>query len=161
MVWTYFPCPYSLAPYFLSLLALKISLRNFFTTLLEGTRLLDFWVHYPTLPYSKLKNHYSLGPAWQLRVTLDIISNSCDVYEDKCLEYIVPLAFIPFALSLSDGKREFPTTFWSPLSSIKTALTVISRESVLSLREEICQFFPQQQVDNPQSYDPPTKRCRY
>ena len=24
--------------------------------------LLDFWVHYPTLPYSKLKNHYSLGP---------------------------------------------------------------------------------------------------
>ena len=42
--------------------AAKFSLRNFFTTLLEGTRLLDFWVHYPTLPYSKLKNHYSLGP---------------------------------------------------------------------------------------------------
>ena len=47
------------------LLALKISLRNFFTTLLEGTRLLDFSVHYPTLPYSKLKNHYSLGPVFQ------------------------------------------------------------------------------------------------
>ena len=47
------------------LLALKISLRNFFTTLLEGTRLLDFWVHYPTLPYSKLKNHYSQGPGWK------------------------------------------------------------------------------------------------
>merc|ERR1712218_319710 len=48
---------------FLSLLALKINLRNFFTTLLEGTRLLDFSVHYPTLPYSKLKTHYSQGPA--------------------------------------------------------------------------------------------------
>ena len=51
---------------FLSLLALKINLRNFFTTLLEGTRLLDFWVHYPTLPYSKLKIHYSLGPGGNL-----------------------------------------------------------------------------------------------
>ena len=39
------------------------NVRNFFTTLLAITRLLDFWVHYPTLPYSKLKNHYSLGPA--------------------------------------------------------------------------------------------------
>ena len=29
--------------------AAKFSLQNFFTTLLEGTRLLDFWVHYPTL----------------------------------------------------------------------------------------------------------------
>ena len=68
MVWTCFPCPYSLAPYFLSLLALKINLRNFFTTLLEGTWLLDFWVHYPTLPYSKLKNHYSLGPAHGIEI---------------------------------------------------------------------------------------------
>ena len=50
---------------FLSLWALKISLRNFFSTLLEGTRLLDFWVHYPTLPYSKLTNHYSLGPDYE------------------------------------------------------------------------------------------------
>ena len=36
--------------------------KNFFTTLLAITRLLDFWVHYPTLPYPKLKNHYPSGP---------------------------------------------------------------------------------------------------
>ena len=52
---------------FLSLLALKISLRDFFTILLEGTGLLDFWVHYPTLSYSKLKKHSSLGPALNMR----------------------------------------------------------------------------------------------
>ena len=38
-------------------------LWKFFTTLLAITRLLDFWVHYPTLPYPKLKNHYPSGPA--------------------------------------------------------------------------------------------------
>ena len=41
-----------------------IKLWNFVTTLLAITRLLDFWVHYPTLPYLKLKNHYSSGPAY-------------------------------------------------------------------------------------------------
>ena len=40
----------------------SIGLWKFFTTLLEGTRLLDFWVHFPTLPYPKLKNHYPSGP---------------------------------------------------------------------------------------------------
>ena len=43
-------------------LAGSIRLWKFFTTLPEGTRLLDFWVHYPTLPYPKLKNHYPSGP---------------------------------------------------------------------------------------------------
>ena len=43
----------------------SIRLWKFFTTLPEGTRLLDFWVHYPTLPYPKLKNHYPSGPAPQ------------------------------------------------------------------------------------------------
>ena len=36
--------------------------RKNFTTLLAITRLLDFWVHYPTLTYPKLKNHYPSGP---------------------------------------------------------------------------------------------------
>ena len=45
-------------------LAGSINLRKIFTTLLAITRLLDFWVHYPTLPYPKLKNHYSSGPAY-------------------------------------------------------------------------------------------------
>ena len=40
-----------------------MNIRKFFTTLLAITRLLDFWVHYPTLPYPKLKNHYLSGPA--------------------------------------------------------------------------------------------------
>ena len=44
-------------------LARSIRLWKFVTTLPEGTRLLDFWVHYPTLPYPKLKNHYPSGPA--------------------------------------------------------------------------------------------------
>ena len=43
-------------------LAGSIRLWKFFTTLPEGTRLLDFWVHYPTLPLPKLKNHYLSGP---------------------------------------------------------------------------------------------------
>ena len=46
------------------LLALKISLRNFFTTLLEGTRLLS------SLPYSKVKNHYSQGPDYMAQNTV-------------------------------------------------------------------------------------------
>ena len=33
-----------------------------FTTLLAITRLLDFWGHYPNLPYPKLKNHHPSGP---------------------------------------------------------------------------------------------------
>ena len=48
-------------PYFF--LAGSMNVRIFFTTLLAITRLLDFWVHYPTLPYPKLKNHYPSGPA--------------------------------------------------------------------------------------------------
>ena len=44
-------------------LAGLMNVRNFFTTLLAITRLLDSWVHYPTLPYTKLKNHYPSGPA--------------------------------------------------------------------------------------------------
>ena len=43
-------------------LARSIRLWKFVTTLPEGTRLLDFWAHYPTLPYPKLKNHYPSGP---------------------------------------------------------------------------------------------------
>ena len=46
-------------------LAWPINLSKTFTTLLAITRLLDFWVHYPTLPYPKLKNHYPSGPDWQ------------------------------------------------------------------------------------------------
>ena len=37
-------------------------LWKLFTTLLAITRLLDFQVHYPTLPYPNLKNHYPSGP---------------------------------------------------------------------------------------------------
>ena len=44
-------------PYFF--LAGLMNLRIFFF------RLLDFWVHYHTLPYPKLKNHYPSGPAGQ------------------------------------------------------------------------------------------------
>ena len=44
-----------------------MNVRKFFTTLLAITWLLDFWVHYPTLPYPKLKYHYPSGPAKQSR----------------------------------------------------------------------------------------------
>ena len=40
-----------------------IKLWKFVTTLLAITRLLNFWVHYPTLPYPKVINHYPSGPA--------------------------------------------------------------------------------------------------
>ena len=57
-------------------LAGLMNVRKFCTTLLAITRLLDFWVHYPTLPYPKLKNHYPSGPAAYMLTSHNCV-NTC------------------------------------------------------------------------------------
>ena len=52
--------PTSLAVLFFGWVNERLNSFHYPTRYYSTTR---FWVHYPTLPYPKLKNHYPSGPA--------------------------------------------------------------------------------------------------
>ena len=128
-------------PYFY-LAGLKDVGKNF-TTLLAITRLLDFWVHYPTLPYPKLKNHYPSGPGygifynvfiqgikWALRCKLEMVQCS------NWIKYIsqASIPYAPLAQLILNKFRLELEIFFSYVSSLsnKIPFKIIGKLKCLS-----------------------------